>query len=92
MPLKTVASFKRMREFQTYGDEWLLQALKESKELEVDESDANIRRNSELKEPKGQFERSIYAVSFQVRFYLCRLTNLQPRKVSEQRLRTFRKS
>lgn len=62
VPLKTVSSFKRMREFQAYGAPWLLEALKQSEEVEVDADGDKIRRKSEVKEPKGQFERSIYAV------------------------------
>lgn len=64
VPLKTVSSFKRMREFQAYGAPWLLEALKQSEEVEVDADGDKIRRKSEVKEPKGQFERSIYAVRF----------------------------
>lgn len=63
VPIKHVSSFKRMREFQPFGHEWLVQALKTSEELEVNESGDNVRRKAELKQPKGQFERSIYAVS-----------------------------
>ena len=63
VPLSTVASFKRMREFQPLGTEWLITALKTiSTELELDETDTNVRRKTEVTEPKGQFERSIYAV------------------------------
>lgn len=62
VPLKTVASFKRMREFQSYGLPWMLEALKQSEEVEVDADGEKIRRKSEAKEPKGQFERSVYAV------------------------------
>lgn len=62
VPIKTVASFKRMREFQSEGIDWLLQALQDSTFLEVDESKTNIRRTTEVEEPKNQFERSIYAV------------------------------
>ena len=45
------------------GMEWIVESLKTSQELEVDESNTNIRRRTEVSEPKGQFERSIYAVS-----------------------------
>ena len=44
------------------GSEWLLEALRTSETLEVDDKGENIRRRTEVKEPKGQFERSIYAV------------------------------
>ena len=63
VPIKTVASFKRMREFQDLGLEWITQALRLSEELEIDASGTNVRRKTEVQEPKGQFERSIYAVS-----------------------------
>ena len=64
VPISTVASFKRMREFDSLGHDWLVQALRElSVELEIDEKGENVRRKTEVTEPKGQFERSIYAVS-----------------------------
>ena len=62
IPIQTVASFKRMREYKAMGDEWILKALRLSEELEVDESGTNVRRRTEVQEPKGQFERSVYAV------------------------------
>ena len=36
VPIKTVASFKRMREFQPMGSDWLVNALRTSETLEVD--------------------------------------------------------
>ena len=62
VPIKTVASFKRMREFQPLGDAWLADALRTSAELEVDTAGASVRRRTEVQPPKGQFERSVYAV------------------------------
>ncbi|KAH9900048.1 uncharacterized protein BXZ73DRAFT_24175, partial [Epithele typhae] len=64
VPVKTVASFKRMREFHSLGDEWLLDALRKSEELEIDEKSENIRRRTEVQPPKDQFERSVYAKGF----------------------------
>lgn len=65
VPISTVASFKRMREFTPLGVEWVAKAIKwVSEELEVDETNTKVRRTTEVKEPKGQFERSIYAASF----------------------------
>lgn len=64
VPIKTIASFKRMREFQSEDSEWLLDALKQSTLLEVDESQTNVRRMTEVQEPKNQFERSVYAKGF----------------------------
>ncbi|KXN92548.1 hypothetical protein AN958_05403 [Leucoagaricus sp. SymC.cos] len=64
VPIKTIASFKRMRDFQSEGDEWLVEALRQSTFLEVDGSKTNIRRTTEVQEPKNQFERSVYAKGF----------------------------
>lgn len=63
VPISTVSSFKRMREFTALGVEWVASALRLSKDLEVDETNTKVRRTTEVQEPKGQFERSIYAVS-----------------------------
>ena len=62
VPIKTVASFKRMREFAALGQDWLVEALRASVALEVDESKTKVRRRTEVTEPKGTFERSVYAV------------------------------
>ncbi|TFK73087.1 hypothetical protein BDN72DRAFT_855091 [Pluteus cervinus] len=64
IPIQTVASFKRMREFTSLGVEWVAKALEQSTELEVDGTRTKVRRLTEVKEPKGQFERSIYAKGF----------------------------
>ncbi|KZP26565.1 hypothetical protein FIBSPDRAFT_854611 [Athelia psychrophila] len=53
-----------MREFVTLGPEWVTQALKLSEDLEVDETGMKVRRKTEIQEPKGQFERSVYAKGF----------------------------
>ena len=64
VPLATVTSFKRMKEFQTFGQDWIIDAIRRlSTFLEVDESGSNVRRTTEVQEPKGQHERSVYAVS-----------------------------
>ena len=62
IPIQTLASFKRMKEFNPLGVEWIANALSESEYLEVDETKTKVRRLDEVKEPKGQLERSIYAV------------------------------
>ena len=62
VPIKSVGSFKRMREFSSLGQAWLVEALRTSETLEVDESGENVKRRDDVKEPTGQFERSIYAV------------------------------
>ncbi|KAG8779013.1 hypothetical protein FRC12_024696 [Ceratobasidium sp. 428] len=65
VPIATVASFKRMREFQPKGSEWLVDVLKKSDGLiEVDETGTNVRRARELVQQKDQFERSVYAKGF----------------------------
>lgn len=63
VPIKTVSSFKRMRDHIAQGDDLILRALRGSTELEVDEAGENVRRRTEVAPPKGQFERSVYAVS-----------------------------
>jgi hypothetical protein len=62
VPIKTVSSFKRMRDHAVKGPEFILRALKTSTELEVDDKGENVRRAAELQKPKDQFERSVYAV------------------------------
>jgi lupus La protein len=62
VPVATVASFKRMRDYLPLGVEWVAKALRLSEELEVDETNTKVRRRTEVQEPKNQFERSIYAV------------------------------
>ena len=64
VPISTVASFKRMRPYQSQGIPWLADVLRKSKSLlEVDETGTKVRRVGEVQEPKDQFERSVYAVS-----------------------------
>lgn len=63
VPLSTVSSFKRMREFSAHGNGWLANAIKLSDFLEVDESGTKVRRTTEPQEAKNQLERSVYAVS-----------------------------
>ena len=62
VPIQTIASFKRMREFEPLGADWVANALQLSDFLEVDGSKTNVRRKTEVTEPKGQSQRSIYAV------------------------------
>ncbi|KAJ7684847.1 hypothetical protein DFH06DRAFT_1264287 [Mycena polygramma] len=65
VPVSTVASFKRMRDFSCFGNEWVARALREhSTQLEVDADGVNVRRTTEVQEPKDQFERSVYAKGF----------------------------
>jgi len=66
IPIATLVSFKRMREFSDLGIEWVANALCLSEDLEVDETKTSVRRRTEVQEPKGQFERSIYAVRHSV--------------------------
>jgi hypothetical protein len=64
IPISTIASFKRMREYVPHGSEWLLSALRSSTFLEVNSTGDKIRRTTEVKEPKDAFERSVYAKGF----------------------------
>lgn len=74
-----------MREFAPLGVEWVANALRLSEELEVDETGSNVRRTKEIQEPKGQFERSIYAVSVHSSKLSCTLTYWSFRKVLERK-------
>ena len=62
IPIQTVASFKRMRQFTARGLEWVTNALRFSDFLEVDETRTKVRRTTEPQKSKNQFERSVYAV------------------------------
>lgn len=62
--IDTIVSFKRMREFQSRGVPWVANVLRTSAELEVSEDATKIRRRTEVQEPKGAFERSVYAKGF----------------------------
>ncbi|KAH9929404.1 uncharacterized protein B0H18DRAFT_997012 [Fomitopsis serialis] len=64
VPLSTVSSFKRMREWQKHGHAWIADALRMASELEVSEDGTKVRRRTEVQPPKDQFERSIYAKGF----------------------------
>ena len=67
VPIATVASFKRMKPYQSHGVPWVAAALREySTDLEVDEKGENCRRSAEVKDskPEDQMDRSIYAVSY----------------------------
>lgn len=64
VPLATIASFKRMRQFKPKGVPWIANVLRErSKLVEIDPSGTKIRRPDEIKEPESLLERSVYAVS-----------------------------
>jgi lupus La protein len=52
-----------MREFSAHGNEWLVNAIKLSDFLQVDETGTKLRRTTEPQEAKNQLERSVYAVS-----------------------------
>ena len=70
VPLSTVASFKRMRIYSGSGLPWIAEALRKySEDLEMDEAGENVRRTREVQEPKGVWERSVYAVSFFLLFF-----------------------
>ncbi|KAJ2931810.1 hypothetical protein H1R20_g5284, partial [Candolleomyces eurysporus] len=64
IPISTIASFKRMREYTSHGSEWLVSALRSSTFLEVNSTGDKVRRTTEVKEPKDAFERSVYAKGF----------------------------
>ena len=64
IPIKTISSFKRMRQYSEYGHQWLVDTLRKSDSLEVDPSGELVRRTTEPKETTiaDAFERSVYAV------------------------------
>jgi lupus La protein len=64
IPIKTIASFKRMRQYSENGHQWLVDTLRKSEILEVDSSGELVRRTTEPKETTltGAYERSVYAV------------------------------
>lgn len=67
MSIATIASFKRMREFQPRGVEWVANVLRTSAELEVSEDGTTVRRRTEVQKPKDAFDRSVYAVRLSLR-------------------------
>ncbi len=92
--MDTIVSFKRMREFQSRGVPWVANVLRTSAELEVSEDATKVRRRTEVQEPKGTFERSVYAVRFLFKGLLVWLlvTNHAHRKASVKSFRAFNKN
>lgn len=72
IPINTIASFKRMRQYSEYGHQWLVDTLRKSESLEVDPSGELVRRTTEPKETTiaDAYERSVYAV--RARFFCAR--------------------
>ncbi|KAH8986611.1 hypothetical protein EDB92DRAFT_1878941 [Lactarius akahatsu] len=64
VPIATIASFKRMREFQPRGVEWVANVLRTSTVLQVSEDETKVRRRAEVQKPKDAFDRSVYAKGF----------------------------
>lgn len=91
VPIDTIVSFKRMREFQSRGVPWVVDVLRTSTELEVSEDATKVRRRTEVQEPKGAFERSVYAVRFVFKelLVLPSVANCAYRKVSVKNFRVF---
>ena len=75
MSIATIASFKRMREFQPRGVEWVANVLRTSAELEVSEDGTKVRRRTEVQKPKDAFDRSVYAVRLSLRVCFRSLCN-----------------
>ncbi len=91
VPIATIASFKRMREFQPRGIEWVANVLRTSAQLQVSEDGTKVRRSAEVQKPKDAFDRSVYAVRLlQPRPVLPpRVTNTPYRRASVKRFRGF---
>lgn len=64
VPIATVSSFKRMREYLPKGLDWIANALRNSDVLEVDAEAQNVRRKTEVKPPVNVLDRSVYAKGF----------------------------
>ncbi|KAG6809523.1 hypothetical protein H0H92_015919 [Tricholoma furcatifolium] len=66
VPIETVSSFKRMREYSAKGLDWVISALRASTStfLEVDAEGKRVRRTTEVQPPKDSLERSVYAKGF----------------------------
>ncbi len=70
VPIKTILTFKRMREFQPFGVLVVAEALRqaaaaEGKDalVEVSEDGSNVRRARPLEPVTDAWERSVYVVS-----------------------------
>ncbi|KZT00612.1 uncharacterized protein LAESUDRAFT_732108 [Laetiporus sulphureus 93-53] len=63
VPIATIATFKRMREYQLLGSQWLMNILRQSYHLEVNDEGTHIRRRTEVKQ-NSDWDRSIYAKGF----------------------------
>lgn len=89
--IDTIVSFKRMRDFQSRGVPWVADVLRTSAELEVSEDATKVRRRTEVQEPKGAFDRSVYAVRCVLKGLLVLLSvaNRAFRKVSVKKFRVF---
>ncbi|KAJ2932157.1 hypothetical protein H1R20_g4923, partial [Candolleomyces eurysporus] len=64
IPISTIVSFKRMREYASHSSEWLVSALRSSTFLEVNSIANKVCRTNEVKEPKDAIKRSVYAKGF----------------------------
>ncbi len=64
VPIATVSSFKRMREYLPKGLDWITNALRTSDLLEVDGESQNVRRKTDVKPPVNVLDRSVYAKGF----------------------------
>lgn len=69
VPIETILTFKRMREFQPYGVAFIVAALKKAMEAEgndtliaIDETEGNVRRRRPLEPQSDAWTRSAYVV------------------------------
>jgi lupus La protein len=70
VPIETILTFKRMREFETYGVPFVVEALKKVVEAEgrdpllaIDEQAGNVRRIRPMEAQSDAWTRSVYVVS-----------------------------
>lgn len=93
VPIATVSSFKRMKDFTSLGVEGIAEALRaHSEDLEVDEAGTNVRRKFDVQEPKGQFERSVYAVRLFCMFFMNGILINRAERIRRRRIRSTGKT
>ncbi|KZT11201.1 uncharacterized protein LAESUDRAFT_720397 [Laetiporus sulphureus 93-53] len=63
VPIATIASFPRMLQYEQHGLSWIADALRQSKQLEVDANGTHVRRIKEARRD-DKLDRSIYAKGF----------------------------
>ncbi|KZT11199.1 uncharacterized protein LAESUDRAFT_720395 [Laetiporus sulphureus 93-53] len=66
VPIAIIASFPPMLQYEQHGLSWIADALRQSKQLEVDANGTHVRRIKEARWDDDKLDRSIYAKGFGV--------------------------